>query len=283
MNKKILVLFIITKMTFLFANETSNKIDVEYYKANNNSKNVAIIFLGGSGGGGIPDIYNYESFTKLGYPCLAVSYFGSKNTPPNLEMVPIEYFKEVIKQYTLKPEIVGKKIVVFGTSRGGELALLISSKLAGIDGVIANVPSAFVFRGITKNKVRKSAWSENGRPLDYLNVKTNEEFYTILNSYPNNEEHVIKSIIQVEKIKGPILLISGKNDNIWASTPMCNFIENHLKYNNFKYWYKHVSYENAGHTLALINRPNLGGTPDGNALAKEDSEKQIFDFLLMLN
>lgn len=282
MNKKILLILIITKITFLFSFETSIEIDVKYYKATSNTKNVAIIFLGGSGGGGIPNIYNYDNYTKLGYPCLAVSYFGSEHTPSNLEMIPIEYFKEVIKQYTLKPEIEGKKIVIFGTSRGGELALLLSSKLTGIDAVIANVPSAFVFKGITKKEEKTSAWSEDGMPIDYLSVKSNEEFNNVLNSYPSNNQDIIKAIIPVEKIQGPILLISGRSDAIWPSYPMCNYITNYLKDNNFKFWYKHISYENAGHTLALINRPDLGGTPEGNQLAKKDSEKQIFDFLSML-
>ena len=46
---------------------------------------------------------------------------------------------------------------------------------------------------------------------------------------------------KVENINGPIILISGKNDQIWPSEKMCNQIVDRLKKNNFKHDFKHVA------------------------------------------
>ena len=55
------------------------------------------MFLGGSEGG-MPT-FNVEPFIEQGYPCFKVGYFGTKHTPDYLEMIPLEYFEEVLKSF----------------------------------------------------------------------------------------------------------------------------------------------------------------------------------------
>ena len=56
--------------------------------------------------------------------------------------------------------------------------------------------------------------------------------------------------IQVETINGPILILSGKDDDQWPSTAMSNKIIERLKKTNFKYFNEHVILE-GGHAEPL--------------------------------
>jgi len=77
-----------------------------------------------------------------------------------------------------------------------------------------------------------------------------------------------KAAIHVEKINGPILLVSGVDDKIWPSTMMSDMIVKRLKKHNFPHLCKHLSYTNSGHnqgipygsTTALTFRHPISGT-----------------------
>lgn len=259
------------------------KVDLKLHYPKNTNKDLIIMFLGGSGLGGIPQIYDYKKFTSAGYMSIAVSYYGSENTNQYLKMVPLEYFENVINYIYSLPEAQNKKLIVIGTSRGGELALLIASKYPQIKGVIANVPSPFVFSGIHPEEIKLSAWSYNGKALDFIRPQSREELLNWLEPSNSNYEKITKATIRVHDINGSILLLSGKMDRVWPSEQMCIYIEHLLKTNNFKHNYMHKSYEDAGHTFALFNRPNMGGSDQGNLKAKEKSERDIFNFLEMIS
>ena len=49
-----------------------------------------------------------------------------------------------------------------------------------------------------------------------------------------------KAEIKVENIKGPILIISGKNDDQWSATAMSNKIVERLQAHNFSYYNEHI-------------------------------------------
>jgi len=54
----------------------------------------------------------------------------------------------------------------------------------------------------------------------------------------------------VEKINGPLLLISGKADTMWPSTPMCEQIISRLSANSFPFPYRHEALE-CGHGVGM--------------------------------
>lgn len=64
------------------------------------------------------------------------------------------------------------------------------------------------------------------------------DLYLPLVQNPNPE-----AVIRVEKITGPILLISSKMDNMWPSEPAAKQIMKRLQENNFEYDYRHLSYD----------------------------------------
>jgi dienelactone hydrolase len=245
----------------------------------------AIMFLGGSEGG-IAKYDSVEPFTAQGYPCIKVGYFGTEHTPDQLEMIPLEYFEKAIRMFKSQPEVKGKKIVVFGTSKGGEVALLLASKYKQIEGVIAKVPGSVVFQGAGPS----SSWSYKDKPVPYVPFyKTSDHSKVVNNQWRElfelsltQTDAVEKAVIKVEQINGPILILTGQKDILWPSSQMGDMIIKRLKENKFPHWYKHYAYENAGHGLNE-NYLFLGGTKDGNKNARIDSEKRIFAFLSRLS
>ncbi len=66
----------------------------------------------------------------------------------------------------------------------------------------------------------------------------------------NKDKNIIpESIIPIEKIKAPILMLSSKSDSVWPSYESCIYMENRLAETDFPYEYKHVAYENMSHAL----------------------------------
>ena len=58
-----------------------------------------------------------------------------------------------------------------------------------------------------------------------------------------------ETIIPVEKIHAPILLLSSKNDEVWPSYESSIFIEKRLREHGFTYPVKHVDYEHMSHAM----------------------------------
>lgn len=280
----ITLLIVITCTVETFAQKDTIP-DSKYYPPKTDGKNVAIMLLGGSEGG-FPSYYDTEYLTKLGYPCYIVGYFRTQNTPDYLELIPLEYFEEIIKKFKSQPEVKNKKIVVWGGSKGGELALILASKFKQIEGVIATVPGCVVFQGLgPKNE---SSWSYKGASLpfvpfpefDYSKI-VNSQYVEVYKLALKQTGAVEKAIIKVENINGPILLLAGKEDTMWPSAQMCDMIMKRLDENKFPYWHKLFAYENAGHSLN--EGYMMGGTTEGNKQARIDSGQRIYDFLDQLS
>jgi hypothetical protein len=62
-----------------------------------------------------------------------------------------------------------------------------------------------------------------------------------------------EAAIPVERIPGPILLVSATRDRLWPSTTFCELIEARLKARSFGYECSHLRYEGAGHGIGLFD------------------------------
>jgi dienelactone hydrolase len=106
---------------------------------------------------------------------------------------------------------------------------------------------------------------------------------------------VARAEIPVERIDAPVLMFSGKDDQLWPSDIFAARVVERLKAHRFKHPVEHYSYENAGHQMArpfgpttdvrqvrlhqVSKRPNMaGGTPEGQARANEDSWGKLLAF-----
>ena len=240
-----------------------------------------------------------------GYVTFALAYFGIESLPKTLTNIPLEYFKKAIHYLKQQKGVDPNRIGIIGGSRGGELSLLVGSTYSEIKCVIGYVPSIFRCPG-----VEGAAWTLNGEPLPFISQTGDMQvmaeiqkkiaagdavsFTPWFNSVIQNRDALRDTEIPVEKINGPVLLISGQDDKLWPSALLSDIAIQRLNANNFTHQIKHLTYTNAGHSIGPPYRPTtileavhpvsgilmeLGGTPDGNAHACVDSWQQILSFL----
>jgi dienelactone hydrolase len=204
------------------------------------------------------------------------------------------------------------KVPSIGWSKGGELSLLLAATFPQFKIAIGCVPSAVVFQGLRSEQSNTSSWSFHGSDLPYVPVLDAEPYdkdaweqvhYNIKNHLPvsftpghlaglRHKAAVEKATIPVEKIQGPVLVISGTDDQVWPSTILSDMVIARLAQHRHPYPYKHLRYEVAGHTIGIPYQPTtitetnfgqfkmaLGGTPQANAFARHDSWPQVLSFL----
>ena len=238
--------------------KTENTESVLYL--GNNKCQPLIVGLGGSEGGNAwtSDYWKKtrDQFIEKGYSFLAIGYFGAKGTPPLLEKIAIEDIYNSIKEATKNKKVNGKKIAIIGGSRGADLALLVGSYYKDIDCVVGLVPSNAVFPGNT-NHFTTSTWTFNNTELPFIPVNEEAVPFLIKKDLRGTFETMLKdtiaekkALIKVEKIKGPVLLISATKDEVAPTTPMSNKIITRLKKHKFKYHNEHIAIE-GGHAEPL--------------------------------
>jgi dienelactone hydrolase len=267
-----------------------------------------VITLSGSGGGlseGGAALY-----ASHGYAGFALAYFNYADLPDDLIEIPLEYFETAIRWLQRQPRLDGDRIAVAGTSRGGELVLLLGATFPAVKAVVAYVPSGIVHGGIGRSGVRGAspAWTHRGEAIPYIQPRPEK-----LSAEPppppkgepipltprflrglEDEEAAARAEIPVERINGPVLLISGKDDAMWPSTRLAEIARRRLEQHHFPHPYRHLAYADAGHmigtpylpTTVLASRHPLtgelfayGGTPKGYAAAREDSWREILKML----
>jgi dienelactone hydrolase len=244
-----------------------------------------VLLVGGSGGGiGWQDEIG-ALLAKEGYAALALAYFGMESLPENLERIPLEYFDEAVDYLAGLDGVDADRLGIVGVSKGGELALLLASRDPRLVTTVAFVPSSVVFQSITPEWPTTSSWSENGEDVPFVPYLITENFrrdrLAIMYRESLDQPQAAEAAIQVEKIQGPVLLLSGKADDLWPSDYMSDQVIARLRANDFRYTYEHIAYEDAGHLISLITEETtrLGGTAEGNRAAQEDAQPRMIEFL----
>jgi dienelactone hydrolase len=262
-----------------------------------------IIVVGGSGGG--LDEFTPALLANHGYAALGLAYFGFENLPQDLYEIPLEYFGTAIEWMRSNPEVDADRLVVMGASRGGELALLLGATFPEIHGVIAYVPSGVTWPGIGReySPQPRASWSWRGKPIAFVPpappgtaaliggaVAFTPWFLESLKAAPRVEE----AEIAVERINGPVLMISGKDDQMWPSAALSEIAMQRLARYRFSHPYRHLSYRGAGHAIFFPYSPStitevfhpvarslmaFGGSAKATAAAKVDSWRAVLEFL----
>lgn len=219
-----------------------------------------IVGLGGSEGGNAwtSDYWKKtrDQFIEKGYAFLAIGYFGAKGTPAKLEKIAIEDVHYAIEVAKKNKKINKENIAIIGGSRGADLALLLGSYYDDIKGVVAIVASNVTFPGNT-NHFTTSTWMYQNKELPFVPVNDEAVPYLMKNDLRGTFEAMLqdriaeeKALIKIEKINGPILLISATKDEVAPSTPMAEKMITRLKTYNFKHKYEHIAIE-GGHSAPL--------------------------------
>lgn len=265
---------------------TENGLIADFFTEDSVHLRKAIVMLGGSEGGKSwsrikrPIAY----LVKKGYAVLSLAYFKEKGLPNSLEEIPLEYFETAFAWLSDQKGLAANKYAILGGSKGAEAGLVLGSKYPQVMAVIALSPSHVVWQGIPRHRFEidqnvKSSWSYQGDSLPFLAYPTSIKKLDLLllrlrrmhAEALQNSPRVETSTIEVEKIQGAILLISGKQDRMWPATEMCNAIIDRLKAKKFKYRYEHITYD-TGHNGIIMNRDcwrKIGDFLDENFLQDE--------------
>jgi len=249
--------------------EVTNKgIIADFYTDESGQPRKVIIMLGGSEGG--------KSWSRIkrpiaylvqkGYSVLSLAYFKGKGLPNSLGEIPLEYFEKAFNWLSDQKGVVANEYAILGGSKGAEAGLVLGSKYPQVKAVVALSPSSVVWQGIPQKRFEigkdvKSSWSYKGENLPFLAYPApiKKLDLLLLRLRRMHEEALRDSIkvrtstIQVEKIHGAILLISGDRDQMWPATQMSKMIIARLKANKFEYHFEHKVYDK-GHNGIIMNR-----------------------------
>lgn len=280
-----------------------NGFQANYYSNENTKSKTAVILIGGGQWGD----YWAQEFANKEMVGLSLPYIGKEGLPKLPEEINMEYFENAINWLGKQKEVNKDKIIVMGASRNAELALVIASTFPkSISGVVAYAPSSVSWSNTVlpyNSNELKSSWKYKGIDIPYVpmeKISANESNKIKMVDYWKKglakTDYVLQAAIKVEKINGPILLFSGKDDKVWPSSMMSDMIEKRLKDNSFTHSFQNIKYDNAGHYISnnpddnssyrtgIINingkdyEYEFGGTDDGDFRAKQDAKTKLMEF-----
>lgn len=257
-----------------------------------------VLLAGGSGGGIDWQDYMGDVLARNGFAAVAVGYFAMERLPKELDQLPLEYFQRVLAYVHSHTSLDRERVGIAGNSKGAELALLLASHDPAIRAVVAFVPSAVVWQSLPSSVAwdrsadhapRHSSWTFKGEPLafvPYVAATSSESLADMYRRSLKQDALVERAAIPVERINGPMLLLSGKQDTTWPSSLMADMIVERLREHAFAFPYEHIAYDDAGHMIHTRGAANLkgipatrrGGTESGNRIAQDDAERRMLEF-----
>jgi dienelactone hydrolase len=271
----------------------------------------AVIVLSGTGGGF--DLDKAAVLSRHGFATLALAYFGIPPLPTWLHRIPLEYFEAALGWLGAQPEIAARRIGILGISRGAELALLLATKFPTIHAVAAYAPSSVAWAAGGRDKATGEiipSWTWQGLPVPFAPMplrgfmwrsaipvavlRRPVMFRNLFRAGLRNREVIERASIPVERMRGPVLLISGGDDHLWPASGMSEAIVARLRKNNFGHSVEHLHYPRAGHMLRYPYLPttsresgntylrgakfSFGGTPEADTEAQTDAWRRSIAF-----
>ncbi|MGA9852210.1 MAG: acyl-CoA thioesterase/bile acid-CoA:amino acid N-acyltransferase family protein [Gammaproteobacteria bacterium] len=283
----------------------------ELYTPTTPGPHPAVLVLGGSEGGLHPQVEEAALLASHGYAALGLAYFqgfGGNNPalaslPKQLVNIPLEYFAKAADFLKRQPGIEADHMAILGWSKGAEAALLVAATYPNdFHAAIGYMPSSVVWSGIQYGPgPAASSWTLGSKPLAWANLVVNPAMFTsgkpltFLGTYQAgllNKDSVEKAAIPVERIAGPVLLVSAGNDQIWPSPLMSRQIMQRLASHHHAYADESLCYAGAGHAILPPYRPTnasivafpggsfaFGGNPSAYAFADRDAWNKVLAFL----
>jgi dienelactone hydrolase len=228
-----------------------------------------------SGGGGGIDEFRGAILASHGYAALALGHFAVEGRPRGLVNIPLEYFETTIGWMRAQNWFDSRLLAVWGASRGGELALLLGATFPEINAVAAWVPSGVVFWALGMAEPGdtrpRAAWTFRGRALPFLQENNTSgdpppvhppgravAYTPFYRSQLRDARAVERATIPVEKIRGPVQLVSGLDDQMWPSSDLADIALRRLEAHRHPFPFCHLKYPEAGHTILVPYWPLSG-------------------------
>lgn len=272
-----------------------------------------VIVLSGSEGG-VPDYGTGELLASHGFAALSLGYFGAPGLPPELARVPLETVGSAIDGLTARPEVADGPVGLVGLSRGGELALLAGATFPQVGAVVSYNGSGFGGMGLPASGFSAvvPAWTLGGRDVPFVvpvldgadtvprflvPALLGAPFPDLAGTWADMEragpDALAAAEIPIERIAGPVLLLSGADDRLWPSPELADAALRRLQSRGHPFAHEHLSFPGAGHFFsgppyggpfpsALGSGYGVlafGGTPEAGAAAAAASWPRVLDTL----
>ena len=229
----------------------------------------ATVLIGGSGGS--EPSYIAEKLAENGIAALSLAYFGRPGLPAQLRNIPLEYFRDAVHFFSGALPSPDIPIIAIGLSRGSEAALLSGVFYNDlVKGVVVSVPGNLVLCSWPPGG---AAWLLDGSALSYVS-----------HLGPHTEDPA--TVIPVERIRGPILLVSAGADQVWPSAAMARAISKRLDSLGHTWGHSVLEYPDATHSLGYLipNLPDDLLPPDlidlpSDRAARSDAWPKVLDFI----
>lgn len=269
--------------------------------------NHGVLVVHGSGGGGGYERHYARRLAHHGHTAFCVEYFDGPGRPDALDRIPLSYFGRAADWLVAQPEVDGEQVGAVGFSRGGEAAMLAGAHFDRVGVTVGYSSSGYAFPAPTWMpgvEVEGPAWTLNGDPIPYLpvdelveaeqsgfeDVVANDDVDASTLAVANaTDEQLRRATIPVERIDGPVLLVSGGSDTIWPSAELTAVAVDRLDACDYPWPYRHLVYPDAGHAIRTPYRfepgidptaeHRLGGTHGANARAAAEAWRVVLDYL----
>lgn len=194
-----------------------------------------------------------------------------------IDLVPLESFEEPLARLHDRCE----RLVVLGTSRGAEAALLLGALHPEVDAVVGISPSDVVWAGLSGRRPQRSSWTRGGEPLPFVPYDDDWEPSTdppelhdgYLSALERFADRVPAARLPVEQVAGEVVLTAGGDDRLWPSTDFADEIV--ARRTAAGLGTSVLTHPGAGHRVLLPGerpRPAAlvhGGTPEADAALGE--------------
>ena len=189
-----------------------------------------------SGSSGRVEAERARLLAEQGAAVLAFRWFGGVGQPPGICEVPLETFHPALdKLYELHP-----RLVVMGTSKGAEAALLLAARDTRIRLTVGMSPSSVVWGNLGpgldgQDRPYRSSWTVDGNPLPFVpyddrwSAPTGQDPPAYVGLYEQSLERfhaeASDAAIPCESIAGKVLLSAGGDDRVWPSLQFARALE----------------------------------------------------------
>jgi dienelactone hydrolase len=269
----------------------------------------ALIVLGGSEGGGWAARDCSPRLASRGFAVLGLPYYSPganereiPELPAAFADIPVDRLNTAFDWLKHRPEVDASRVALLGTSKGAEFALIAASRFKWITSVVAIVPTDVVWEGWGPGVEpgTRSSFALDGKPLPFVPyAEAAEEFDGFRTGRDvkmrrfqdkGRAAHpaaAVKARIEVEKFRGPLLVVGGHDDQIWASGMMAQNIAERRAAAGLET--VALIFPEAGHTLAdngwmpttqyEAGPTKYGGTPQADAAAQARAFPETIAFL----
>lgn len=274
-----------------------------------------VALFGGSEGGLDSQHSNAALLASHGFAALIVGYFGLDGLDAELVSIPLERLASGVQALAANERVDRRRVGALCISRGAEGVLNMAARVDDVPltAIVAISPSQVSWTAIGQSGTLPGtpSWTLAGRPVPHLDMADHVLMSQAMRDAVRHRGHhdphhphllhladayaaaldgsqaAEQAAIPVERINGPLLLLSGSDDQVWPSGPMADAIARRRQQAGLTAADHHQHYQGGGHLIRLGCLPTdvtstdgiaLGGTREGIAAAQADATSRVLQF-----